>query len=353
MSRTLLVMVIISIAVFGCSDKEAPAQSQASGPPPTLVEVATVSNGDITDGWSFLGQVQPALSAELAAAVAGHVKSVAVREGDSVSKDQVLVKLDTASIAANLNATRSKEKTTLAELEQARKQLLRVQEINAGLSEPERERFELAVTTLEARLGAQKAETQQVQVAYSQHVIKAPFAGVVRARHTNPGAWISVGQPVLEVVSLEDLEIHVAVSADLGKRVAVNDVATLRGDTAVEADVVGVVPALDTETRTIRVRLVPRQRPAWLMPGMAVNVEFKVKLEGEGVTVGLDALIRGPVEVRVIKVVDGKAVPIVVEVLATTESIALIRGEGLSVGDKVVVRGNERLRPNTPLQVTE
>jgi RND family efflux transporter MFP subunit len=350
MARALSVLAVLAI---GCSNSEAPAQSQGGGPPPPLVEVATVGDGDLTDGWTYLGQVQPALAAELAAAVAGHVKSLGVREGDSVKKGEVLVKLDTATIGAEVNATRAKEKATVAELEQARKQLARVQEINSGLSDPERERFELAVSTLEATLAAQKADTRRVQVAYSQHIIKAPFAGVVRARHTNPGAWISIGQPVLEVVSLEDIEIHVAVSAELGKRVSVGDIATLRGDTTVDADVVGVVPALDSDTRTIRVRLVPKERPSWLIPGMAVDVEFKVKLEGEGVTVSLDALIRGPVEVRVMKVVEGKGVPVVIEVLAITESKALIRGEGLKVGDQVVVRGNERLRPNTPLRVSE
>lgn len=344
---------VLAALAFGCSNSEAPAQSQGGGPPPPLVEVATVEAGDLTDGWTYLGQVQPALSAELAAAVAGHVKMLEVREGDAVTKGQVLVKLDTATIGAQVNATRAKEKATVAELEQARKQLARVQEINAGLSDPERERFELAVSTLEATLAAQKAETRRVQVAYSQHTMKAPFAGVVRARHADPGAWISVGQPVLEVVSLEDIEVHVAVSAELGKRVTVGDVETLRGDTPVEAEVVGVVPALDSDTRTIRVRLVPKERPAWLIPGMAVDVEFEVELQGDGVTVGLDALIRGPVEVRVMKVVDGKGVPVVVEVLASTESKALIRGEGLKAGDQVVVRGNERLRPNSPLRVTE
>src|SRR5690606_28087945 len=109
---------------------------------------------------------------------------------------------------------------------------------------------------------------------------------------------LAVGQPVLGLVSLDDLEIHVDVTSDLGVRLAVGAEAALVGpaparDTA-RATVAGIVDALDPATRTMRVRLVPEARPAWLLAGMAVDVQFSVTL-GDGVLVPRDAIIRGPV----------------------------------------------------------
>jgi len=184
-------------------------------------------------------------------------------------------------------------------------------------------------------------------------VVKAPFSGTVSARHVDPGTWVSVGQPLLEIVSLDEIEVHVDVSAELGARLEAGQEAKLVGSSTVAAAVVGIVPALDPATRTMRVRLIPKQRPKWLLAGMALNVEFAVTFAEEGVTIPRDALIRGPVSVRVIKYVDGKGVPVEVEVLATAQTHALVRAGGLAVGDRVVVRGNERLRPGQALEVRE
>ena len=56
---------------------------------------------------------------------------------------------------------------------------------------------------------------------------------------------------------------------------------------------------------------------------------------------------------KLVRVVDGKAEMLSVEVLATTATDALITGEGLAVGDTVVVRGNERVRPGQEVRVEE
>jgi RND family efflux transporter MFP subunit len=309
-----------------------------------------------------LGQVEPALEADLAAAVAGHVLSVGAREGDRVRKGARLVTLDSARLRAELAAAKAAEQGLEAELAQAEKQLARVRSIDARagaqvLSAPELERYELDAAKLRADLAVKRAEIRRIQVELSQHTMTAPFAGVVTARRVDPGAWVSVGQPVIGLVQLDELEVLVDVSAELGRRVSVGETARLLGKPAVEAEIAGVVGALDRETRTMRLRLVPRSHPPWLVPGMAVDVQFDVTLDGEGVTVSRDALIRGPVSTRVVKYVDGKGVPVEVEVLATAKGRALIRpmpGEGdasasLTAGDQIVVRGNERLRPGQAL----
>jgi RND family efflux transporter MFP subunit len=345
-----------AVGITGCSksDGAKPAGGKGGGPRPALVKVDKISPGDLTDQWRFLGQVQPSLSAELAAAVAGHVKQVKLREGDTATAKQALVLLDTRAIRADFDATRAREAQVVAELAQAKRELARAQGMDQSVvSEAEKERYALQVDTMSARLASQRADTQRVKVELERHTIRAPFEGVVRNRRVDPGDWVGVGVPVIDLVSLDEVEVHVDVSAGLSEHIQPGATATLLGETRVTANVAGVVSALDESTRTMRVRLVPDERPKWLLAGLALDVEFNVKLAGKGVTVSRDALVRGPVQVRVIKVVDGKPVPVKVEVLATAENRALIVGEGLAAGDTVIIRGNERLRPGQPIKIVE
>ena len=359
MFRSIAFMVAIAAAI-GCEasgDKNGADQKQAGkgGPPPALVQVATAERGSLTDGWRFLGRVEPALSAKIAAAVAGHVKSVGPREGDRVKKNQVLVKLDAADARARLDSVAAKVTGIRAQLEIARKQLARVAKLGyPTISEAEKERFALTVSDLESQLAIQQAELRGARVALGHHLVRAPFDGTVRARHVDPGDWVAVGAPVLEVLAVDQVEIHVDVSAELGGRLEVGGAATLIGDPPAAAEIAGVVPALDAETRTMRIRLLAKDRPPWLIAGTAVEVEFAVSFEsGDGVIVPRDAVVRGPVGTRVIAVdsASSTGVPIAVEVIASTADKALVRGEGLEAGAQVITRGNERLRPNQPVKI--
>jgi len=345
--------------VGGCDrseSKPAPAPAK-SAPRPAKVELGTVGSGDLVDRWSFLGRVEPMQSAKLAPAVAGHVRQVSARVGDRIKRGAKLVTIDSAMARADLAASRAKERQLKAELDQAIRESERAAKITSrAISGPEKERLATRAATLDAQLAAQKAESQRLATVLSRHVVRAPFAGVISSRRVDPGAWVEAGTEVMELVATGDVEVLVDVSAALAPYVKAEQAATLLGDGDAQktaATVAGVVPALDPATRTMRVRLRPNERPEWLLSGLAVNVEFPVSLTGRGVTVDRDALVRGPIKVRIIKVDDGHGKPIDVEVLATTKDRALVASDELKVGDKVVIRGNERLRPGQPLEVPE
>ena len=164
------------------------------------------------------------------------------------------------------------------------------------------------------------------------------------------------GDPIVELVSTGAVEIIVDGSEELFAHVRPGATTTLigpAGTATVAARIAGVVPALDPLTRTMRIRLVPTDSARWMLPGAAVNVEFAIDLGDRGVVVPQDALIDGPTETRIVRVAEDKAEHIQVNVLARAREDALVRGTGLSAGDRVVIRGNERLRPGQQVEVTE
>ena len=305
------------------------------------------------DTWRFLGEVRASARASLAAGAAGAVAKVRVRVGDRVTRGQLLVEVDPDLAAARVATAQDQIDAHTEDLAQARREVERLSGLRANVvPEVERERAQSRVRQLEAQQAALHAALQEAEATLALHRVRSPFDGVVAERRVDPGDWVQAGTAALELVATEDLEIIVDANRALLGHVAVGDAARLIGRQEAAAQVRGVVPALDPVSRTLRVRVEATEPAPWLLPGDSVEVEFKVSLSDEGLVVPNDALLQDPTETRVIKVVDGKATSVVVEVIAKAKGAALVRGDGLVDGDLVVTRGNERLRPGQPLEVS-
>ena len=177
----------------------------------------------------------------------------------------------------------------------------------------------------------------------------------MKSRLVNPGAWVKAGDTVIELISTEELQVLVDVPFESGRGLKVGlPAAILSDDLSADAIIAGVVPALDANTRTMRIRVelaAGVAPPDWLIPGLPVDVELNLTLSGAGVLLPRDALIRGAVGTRVVKVVDGIGQPTPVLLLGATADEVLVQGEGLVAGDTVMTRGNERYRPGTQVVV--
>ena len=118
------------------------------------------------------------------------------------------------------------------------------------------------------------------------------------------------------------------------------------------ATIVGVVRALDDESRTIPVRLIADESATWLLPGAAINVILTIdRNEPDAVVIPRDALVYGIANIHVVRVSDGVAETVPVEVLARGRDEVLVRADSLNPGDSLVTRGNERVFPGQPLTV--
>jgi RND family efflux transporter MFP subunit len=206
-----------------------------------------------------------------------------------------------------------------------------------------------------AERGRLKAAEAEARAELGRHRVKAPFDGVVANRRVDPGDWVDPGVEVIELIDDRDVEVLASVPPEVARYLAVDDKATLslKGETTI-ATIRGIVPALDSESRTVRLRLVPDEPTTWLLPGAALDVLLTVERSEEGaLVVPRDALVYGIAKIQVVKSVEGKAEPVPVEIVARGRDEVLIRAEGLAAGDTVVTRGNERVFPGQPLIVLE
>ncbi len=343
------------MVVLGC-EGEAPAKSGPNGPPPARVRVAEVRSGSIEAEWSFLGDVSALQHARLAAGASGEVRRVLVRVGDKVERGDLLVEVDPSIAAARVRAASASKQAGSAELERAQRDAERLG--GAGPDIAARAEIEQA-NSEHKRAGAErgrlKAAEAEARAELGRHRVTAPFDGVVAARRVDPGDWVDPGVEVIELINDREVEVLTSVPPDVARYLSVDDKATLvRKAESVAATVRGIVPALDAESRTVRLRLVPDEATTWLLPGAAVDVVLTIqRSEAGALVVPRDALVYGIANLQVVKSVEGKAELLPVEILARGRDQVLISAEGLAAGDMVVTRGNERVFPGQPLLVLE
>ncbi len=340
----MLRWILLFVVACGAAEE----QSAPSGPPPALVRVADVGSGDLTEEWAAVAEVHALESAELAAGATGPVTNVAVREGDEVTAGAVLMEIDTALARAQRDAAAAAADEAAIELERLREGMRRRDSVREGvLAGQEITDARSAVRMQEARFAAAQATAAEARAMLARHRVRAPFDGVVTTRSVDRGDWVTVGEPVLGVVSNSDVEVRSSVPRELADQLRPGLRVSVGGDSGT---VVAIVPALDRTTRTALLRITPDPN-ALLVAGQMVDLRLPVSWTGDGVSVPRDALLLDPGQTRVLRVVEGTAQSIPVEVAAMSDEAALLLPGALVAGDKVITRGNERVRDGQAVRI--
>lgn len=345
-------LALSSISTLGGCEEHAASQGSQTGPTP-LVDVAKVTEGPLRSTREFYGVARSKARAELSPAEPGTVLEVLVREGDRVETGQTLLRIDPGLVQARLKSVRAAQRQIEARRELAVREAERFESAGAlAVPAAEIDRASSEAEALRAQKDSLEAEEVSARVTLNRHQIAAPFAGVIAGRFADPGDWITPGEQALTLVAENQVEVLVSVDADTLPRINEEmTVELIRGGTNLPARVIGVVRALDPQTRTAQVRVIPTEVNQWLIPGLSVNVRFRIESEEPGVLVPLDALVRTQAESRVIVIKDGKANPVVVTVVGKGTTHARVRADELKPGLDVVVRGGEQLRADQAVKV--
>jgi RND family efflux transporter MFP subunit len=397
-----------------------------------IVVCSTVVSTSQTDQQSFLGSVEPIRRSTIGSAVDGRVLKVQFDIGDPVGGSvnetseflgQPLVQLRTQTLDIEIRTAELQVKKREQELEELTTSMPRDLELasatlagtkaQAAYSRGNFERLQkmsgsrgaVSATELEearsaytadneamkaaaadlAKLDSTKAvrlkqaenllETARQEIARLQdlkvkYTIRAPFPGFVTQKFTDVGAWVSRGEPLVEVVQLDPIEMVVNVPQKYIGRIQESLANTeepfeteLSFD-SVERTLTGtilrVVPQADLKTRSfpVRIRLEnPKLGDSHLLkPGMLGRAQVGIGTAVQMLMIKKDALVLGGNTQRVFKIVkrDGNetAVPLNVKTGASVGNWIEVTGD-LEAGDLVVVEGNERLRPNQAVKVVD
>lgn len=175
--------------------------------------------------------------------------------------------------------------------------------------------------------------------------VPAPYDGVVTRRDVSPGAYVDVGDAIVELIDESSLEVEAEIPAEhvapLAPGVAVT--VDLGPTGSAPARVRAVIADENPMTRTRPVRFALGGLPDGLAAGQSVVLELPVGPPRTALTVAKDAVLRETSGAWVFVVVDGHAERRAVELGPAVGGRFEVLG-GLAEGERVVVRGNERLQ---------
>lgn len=411
--------------VYWLETTEPEAAQGAARPPYVLpVTLATIELGDLEPTAHLTGTVRSPARARLAFRVGGVLESLAVREADAVTAGQVVARLadrearlSLAEADASLGlAERELDKLRAGERDEEKRRLAAERDVvqaEARLAELEvergrrlseddvvsqasldrliaehdaaRARAEAAAARLsqalegtrrediviaESRVELARARRDLVEEELAKTRLVAPAGGVVLERFVAPGDYLQAGDPVVEVIDLENLEIEVEIPGRLAAQlddeprvvVRCDELPGLRIDTVLTAQ----IPGADRRSRNFRglVRLRPEDggRQA-LRPGMFARLDVSLRAHHDALVVPSDAVRtteRGLIVVCASSSGAGQGSDQALQATAEWVPVRILASDGdrsviestareLAPGERVVVTGVDLAFPGAPL----
>lgn len=203
-----------------------------------------------------------------------------------------------------------------------------------------------------SELDQSNSRLNQYQDQVTKLTILAPFDGYVMQQLAQPGQLVNTGDDVFEFMQAHNLQVVVNVPFQYKSQIIKDSVWRIqRTDGSVyEAKISKFIPAATGQSHTIEVHLLIENSDMW--PGESVNVEVPLEKARKVIAVPRDALVIRKSGAYVYTVVEGKSHK--VDVITGIAQGDMIEAKGLlSAGDVVIVRGNERLRPEQDVKIID
>ncbi|WP_052812948.1 efflux RND transporter periplasmic adaptor subunit [Desulfonatronum thioautotrophicum] len=351
---TLLFTALLSVSIAGLAWAQPPG-GQQGGPPPAVVVVAPVSSGELLEEREFVGTAYFQETSLVAAEVSGRVLEVHFEQGDRIAEGGKLVTMDGVLKSKELQSRQAQREEVLANLSRVNRELDRMERLfeQGTVSEQEYEQIKFQGSALERRAESLAAEIDRIREELRMLKVLSPFAGVVLARRSNPGEWLSPGAPVAEVARIDVMDIMVNVP--VGVALGLDPGQAVRGR-AGEQELAGwvqtVVPRGEVRTRTFPVKVRLRNEYG-LLEGMEVRLFLSTGQRHEGLLVPRDAVVPSPMGQVIFLVRDDQAMMVPVTVLGFAQDTVGIQAEDVQPGDQVVVKGQERLRDGQQVRIAQ
>ena len=327
------------------------APAFAAAPPPALVEIEPAVELEISPFVWVSGTVIGRYDARVSAEVEGRLESLP-EVGDSVKKGEVIAALDARSYRLALREVEAEIAPIEALLVFYDREAARLEKLarqnNAARNQLERTQADRNQAL--ARIRAIKARIAVVKDKLDKTQIRAPFAGIVTERPRAPGERVEAGDPIVRLVDPDRLEIRARIQQQSFQFVGAGDRLAIRGGgEQIEGNIRTVIPAGDDISRLYEIRVL-FEKPDWPI-GKAVQIAVPVKQKQAVIAVPRDALVIRETGILVYRIgADNTAEMIPVETGVANPTHIQVIG-GVNENDRIVTRGNERLRPGQPVQI--
>ena len=329
------------------------------GAPATTVGVATAAKADMPITVEALGTVTPAATVTVRPQVSGVLQQVLFKEGQLVSKGQLLAVIDPRQFEMALMQSTGQRQRDEAQLENARLTLQRYQTLlqQDSIARQDVDTQAALVRQLEGTVTSDRANegTARLNLGYSR--IVAPIAGRVGLRVVDIGNLVGSGDAngIAVITQVAPIDVEFSLPQDrvpeVQARVASGAVMPATALDRTRSTVLGegrfstLDNQVDTQTGTVRAKARFANAKETLFPNQFVNIRLLLQ-KVEGAVVVPVAALRNSSKGEYVYVLDEAARTVTsrpVKRGPATDTMVVI-ASGLEVGEKVITEGADRLK---------
>ena len=293
-----------------------------------VLEVKILNSYSITK--EFPGKLLPLEQSKLAFEIPGKIKQINVDVGDSVSKNQVLAKLDDREAIAKLNQAKASYDLSNQVLERFKN--LR-QQGHISIQDLDKAKSDFIIA---------QSQYEFYKVKLEQTNLISPFKGVIQNRFLDTGTVINSGIPILEIIDSNFVEAHISVPViyleDMNLGEEYSFIFDGRKVDAIFSKLAPMSPG-GSDSRLAIFRF-----GEFFNPGSLANLQLKILKEARGTWVPLRSLSQSEQGLWGIYTIndDGVVVRDLVEIIYYEDEYAYVNGT-LNNGDLVVLGGAAKI----------
>jgi len=293
MWKRMILMLTITIGLIAALGfvkfkqiQEAIAQGAAFQPPPEAVTTIMAKREKWPATLNAIGTIAAVQGVTVSADLPGIVSRIAFESGASVHEGDLLVQLDTRQEQAQLAAI------------EATRDLARInfERLRGLVDEGAITRAEYDKAEAEEKQTA--ANVEEIRATIARKTIHAPFSGILGLRRVNLGQYLSPGDAVVPLQSLDPIYVNFGVPQQDSGQAAIGRNVRITVEDRTRIEFVGHVTAInsvvDEATRNIQVQATLANPKNILRPGMFVQTEVLLGESNAAVTLPASAISYAP-----------------------------------------------------------
>src|SRR5262245_19188819 len=319
MWKRMIVMLTVTAGIIGALGfmkfrqiQDAIGQAASFQPPPEAVTTIVAQQEKWPATLSAIGTVAAVQGVTVSADLPGMVSRIAFESGASVHEGDLLVQLDTKQEQAQLAQQHARLAAVEAARELARLNFDRLQGLvnDGAITRAEYDKAAAEQKQAEVEQTQTQAQIEEIRATIERKTIRAPFSGVLGLRQVNLGHYLSGGNAVVPLQSLDPIYVNFAVpQQDIGM-VSVGHTVRITAENVAGGAFTGRVTAInsivDEATRNVQVQATLSNPKAILRPGMFVQTEVLSGASRAAVTVPASSISYAPYGDSVFVVTDLK-----------------------------------------------
>ena len=347
-------IAIISICCMLLAGNITPALS-ADGPPPAKVRVAPVTQEEVSQNRPVIGILYYDRVSEISTELAGLVDHVKVKQGKKVKEGDPLVILNTEILEKEIAYQKSLIEQIELRIANAGKNYKRLEKLfnNSGVSEKDYDDALFNYQLAQKEKQAVEDTLQKLLIQKKRSVISAPFDGIILTKDVDSGSWVQQGKQLVSIGSTSDLFIKAPIAEttlqfiEPGQKVSVTINAF---DREVQGTIIDIDPVADLKTKNIFLKIAIPEQPL-VAQNMSATVQVPVSPKQKLSILSRAAVIKFQGKDFVYTIKEDKAAIMPINIVAYLGERVGTDTPYIVPGMKLVVEGNERLRPDQPVVV--